>query len=86
VAASAALAIAVGGAGGVGAYAWVKAAEPREFEIRKIRMQRMADGRCLKQVQVIRGEGIPTPAQEAPPRRSSPGCVSLEVPREFVQR
>jgi hypothetical protein len=86
VAASAALAIVVGGAGGVGAYAWVKAAEPRKFEIRKIRMQRTADGRCLKQVQVIRGEGKPSPAQEAPPKPSSPGCAPPEIPREFVQR
>lgn len=84
VAAGAVLAMAVGGAGGVGAYAWVKAAEPRQFTIRKVRMERMPDGRCLKQVQVIRGKGRPTESERAPPAPSSPGCG--EPPRELVER
>lgn len=83
IAASLIAAIVAGGAGGVGAYTWSKAAEPRKFEIRKARMERTADGRCLKQVQVIRGVGQPTEAQRAPPAPSSPGC---EPPRDFVQR
>lgn len=78
------LAIGVGGAGGVGAYAWAKAGEAHRFEIRKIRMQRTADGRCLKQVQVIRGEGRPTAADRAPPKPSSPGCAQAEIPRELA--
>ncbi|MET3664772.1 hypothetical protein ABIC66_001376 [Caulobacter sp. 1776] len=86
VAAGAVLAIAVGGAGGVGAYAWAKAAEPRKFEIRKVRMERTADGRCLRQVQVIRGEGVPSAAQSAPPKPSSPGCEAPGIPRELVER
>jgi hypothetical protein len=82
VAGGAALAIVVGAGGGVGAYAWAKTAEPRHFEIRKIRMERTADGRCLKQVQVIRGQGVPSAVDRAPPKPSSPGCE----PREFVER
>lgn len=86
VAAGAVLAIAVGAAGGVGAYAWVRGVEPNRFEIRKMRMQRMADGRCQPQVQVIRGEGIPSTKQHAPPTPSSPGCAQATIARAFVQR
>lgn len=82
VAASAGLALLAGGAGGLGAYAWAKSGEPRGFEIRKVRMERGPDGRCLKRVQVIRGRGEPSEAQRAPPAPSSPGCE----PREFVER
>lgn len=86
VAGSAALAIAVGGAGGVGAYAWTKATDDDHFEIRKVRAERTADGRCLRQVQVIRGKGRPSEADRAPPRPSSPGCEPPPIPREFVER
>lgn len=86
VAAGAVLALAVGGGGGVAAYAWVQAAESRTFEIRKVRMQRVADGRCVKQVQVIRGEGTPSAVDRAPPEPSSPGCQPPAEPREFVLR
>lgn len=83
VAVGAVLAIVVGGAGGIGAYAWVQAAESDKFEIRKIRMERGPDGRCMKQVQVIRGVGRPSEADRAPPKPSSPGC---QPPQELVQR
>ncbi|UAL09030.1 transcriptional regulator [Caulobacter segnis] len=86
VAAGAVLAIAVGAAGGVGAYTWVQGVEPSRFEIRKMRMQRTADGRCQPQVQVIRGEGTPSTKQHAPPRPSSPGCAQATIARAFVQR
>lgn len=86
VAGGAALAMMVGGLGGVGAYAWVRAEAPDHFEIRKIRMQRTADGRCLKQVQVIHGVGRPTEADQALPRPSSPGCEPPPISREFVER
>lgn len=86
VAAGAVLAIVVGGAGGVGAFAWVKGFEPGRFEIRKMRMQRMADGRCQPQVQIIRGEGLPSTKQHAPPSPSSPGCAQATIARAFVQR
>jgi len=86
VAAGAVLAIAVGAAGGVGAYAWVRGVEPSHFEVRKMRMQRMADGRCQPQVQVIRGEGTPSTKQHAPPMPSSPGCAQATIARAFVQR
>lgn len=86
VAASAMAAIVVGGAGGVGAYAWSKAAEPHRFEIRKVRMEKTADGRCLKRIQVIRGVGVPSAAESAPPAPSSPGCEPPPIPREFVER
>jgi hypothetical protein len=56
---------------------------PHRFEIRKVRMERTADGHCLKRVQVIRGEGVPSAADRAPPAPSSPGCTP---PREFVER
>ncbi|USQ94335.1 winged helix-turn-helix domain-containing protein [Caulobacter sp. RL271] len=85
VAAGAVLAIAVGGVGGVGAYAWVRGAEPNGFEIRKTRMQRMADGHCRPQVQIIRGRGFPSTKQHAPPTPSSPGCAQATVARAFVQ-
>ena len=84
VAAGAVLAVAVGGGGGVAAYAWVQSAEPQPFEIRKVRMQRLADGRCVPQLQVIRGEGAPTATDRAPPKPSSPGCPA--EPRAFVSR
>lgn len=85
LAATAMAAIIAGGAGGVGAYAWSQAAEPvpHRFEIRKVRMERTADGHCLKRVQVIRGEGVPSAADRAPPAPSSPGCTP---PLEFVER
>ncbi len=83
VAGSAALAVAVGGIGGVGAYAWAKQTDARHFEIRKVRMERTADGRCMKQIQVIRGEGTPTEAERAPPKPSSPGCAP---PPELAER
>lgn len=86
VAAGAVLAVAVGGGGGVAAYAWVQAAESHRFEIRKVRMQRVADGRCVKQVQVIRGEGKPSEAERAPPKPSSPGCEPPDESRAFVLR
>ncbi len=86
VAAGAVLAIVVGGAGGIGAYAWAQNGEPDAFEIRKIRMQRTADGRCLKQVQVIRGKGRPSEIDRAPPEPSSPGCKPPEEPRALVER
>lgn len=86
VAAGAVLALAVGGGGGVAAYALAQAAEPPTFEIRKVRMQRAADGRCVKQVQVIRGEGAPSAADRAPPLPSSPGCQPPDEPRAFVLR
>lgn len=86
VAAGAMLAVAVGGGGGVAAYAWAQAAEPKRFEIRKVRMERTADGRCVKQVQVIRGEGEPSEIDRAPPRPSSPGCQPPAEPRAFVLR
>lgn len=87
VAASAALALVVVGGGGAAAYAWIHAVVPPTFEIRKVRMERVADGRCVKQVQVIRGEGAPSAADRAPPRPSSPGCPApADEPREFVLR
>ncbi len=82
VTAGAALALVVGG-GGAAAYAWIQAVVPPTFEIRKVRMERVADGRCVKQVQVIRGEGAPSAADRAPPRPSSPGCPPpVDEPRE----
>lgn len=67
----AALAVMVGGLGGVGVYAWARAEEADRVEIRKARAQRTADGRCLKQER---------------PGPSSLGCEPPPVPREFVKR
>ena len=51
----------------------------------RIRMQRTADGRCLKQEQVIRGQGSPSAADRAPPAPSSPGCEPPPIPRDVVR-
>lgn len=80
------LAMAVGGAGGVGVYAWAKARQPRGFEIHKAWAERGPDGRCLTRTQVIRGVGHPSEADRAPPPPSAPGCEAQVQPRDFVQR
>lgn len=77
VAAGAMLAVAVGGAGSVAAYAWGQGGEPDKSATRKPGPPRSADGACT-----IRDDGIPSDAERA---SSSPGCAPAE-PRSFVER
>jgi hypothetical protein len=73
IAAGLAGAVVMAGLGGAGTLAYVQAAHPRKFEVRKVRMVKGPDGICATRVEVIKGVGHPTSADLAPPNHSDCG-------------